>query len=187
MKVIQCPDQSWCCEGGASNLNATNCCEQSKGSWIVNGQVTGVNPNSTSTSSSSFSSSATKTAAAATGTQSPAPQNTVVASSGGGGSHIGAIVGGVVGGVAALLLLAGAIWFLIRRRSSHVQPLIPPMGSYHGAPPGMPEKDGVSHQYRAEMDVQEQGHEGHELEADAVNRELDGAPRSEMAGSRAKG
>lgn len=199
MEVLQCPDQSWCCEGGANNLNATNCCEKGKGSWIVNGQVTGVNPNSTSTSSSSSISSPTKTAAptrstqssseiaaAATGTKSPVPQNTVVASSGGGGSHTGAIVGGIVGGVAALLLIAGASWFLVRRRSSHAQPLVQPMGSYHGAPPGMPEKDGVSHQYRAEMGAQKPGLEGHELEAEPVNRELDGATRSELGGLGAK-
>lgn len=199
MEVLQCPDQSWCCKGGPTNLNATHCCEQGKGSWIVNGQVTGVNPNATSTSSSasssSSSSSATKTAApakstqssseiaaAATGTLSPAPQNTVVASTGGGGSHIGAIVGGIIGGVAALLLIAGASWFLGRRRNLHEQPLVQRMGPYQGASPGMPEKDGVSPHYGVEMGTQKPGLEGHQLEAEPVNRELDGDPRSELAG-----
>lgn len=63
-----------------------------------------------------------------------------------------------------------------------MQPLVQPVGSYHGAPPGVPEKDGVSHQYRAEMGAQKPGFEGHELEAEAMNRELDGDPRSELAG-----
>ncbi len=63
-----------------------------------------------------------------------------------------------------------------------MQSLVQPMGSYHGAPPGMPEKDGVSHQYRAEMGAQKTGLEGHELVAEAVNKELDGDPRSELAG-----
>jgi len=31
-------------------------------------------------------------------------------------SHTGAIVGGVVGGILGLLLLAGLVWFLLRRR-----------------------------------------------------------------------
>eukprot|EP01113_Clastostelium_recurvatum_P016914 TRINITY_DN1981_c0_g1_i1.p1 TRINITY_DN1981_c0_g1~~TRINITY_DN1981_c0_g1_i1.p1 ORF type:complete len:683 (-),score=28.15 TRINITY_DN1981_c0_g1_i1:30-2078(-) len=35
----------------------------------------------------------------------------------GGSSHIGAIVGGVVGGVAFVALVAGGVWFYIRRRS----------------------------------------------------------------------
>lgn len=63
-----------------------------------------------------------------------------------------------------------------------MRPVVQPMGSYHGAPPGVPEKDGVSHQYRAEMGAQEPELEGHELEAEAVNRELAGDPRIELAG-----
>ena len=61
----------------------------------------------TATATNSSSSSNSTTAAAPTSTPS--------------GTNTGAIVGGVVGGVTGLALIAGAAWFLLRRRKKNSQ------------------------------------------------------------------
>ena len=211
MEVSQCPDQSWCCQGGPNNLNATTCCAQGKGSWIVNGKVTNVKPNSSSTSSStsstspstsstsSFSSSSSSAtngpvqtgstqppsniAAVATGTQTSTPKATAVASTTGGGSNTGAIAGGVVGGVAALLLFAGVIWFLLRRRNRDTQPQVHPTGMTQEPQSGVIGNGSASYPNRMVPETEKQPKKWHEVDGGGVNRELDGRTRSELPGS----
>lgn len=93
--ITECQDGSFCC-----GYNNTNCCSQSQGSFIVDGQVTTSKPSLSSTSS--FTASATSSAIASTSSKSS--------------SNTGAIAGGVVGVVVGLLLVLGALWFFLRRR-----------------------------------------------------------------------
>lgn len=70
---------------------------------------------STSASISTTSSSQAQTTTPAKNTAEPTPSATEPANSS--PSHTGAIAGGVVGGVAGLALLAGLVWFFLRKRS----------------------------------------------------------------------
>ncbi|KAL8851295.1 MAG: hypothetical protein Q9221_003825 [Calogaya cf. arnoldii] len=105
--VLPCPDGGYCCGG-----NNSTCCGTPQEQYIVDGQVTNINPNSaTSSTSSSSTSSATATPTSNSQSIPPAPQ-----SNSDSGSNVGAIAGGVIGGVVALALLAAAIWFFKGRR-----------------------------------------------------------------------
>ncbi|KAL8822850.1 MAG: hypothetical protein Q9191_006420 [Dirinaria sp. TL-2023a] len=172
--VKKCPDESYCCNG--DNTNATQCCEQGNGLWIVDGQVTNKNPNATTSSTTTSSSSSAHPTV--TILNSPAEQNTTSAaapssqnnSSGGGESNAGAIAGGVVGGVVALGIIIGGVLLLLRRRrrrrrSSEAQ--TPPMEVFYPPQVGMG------------MDT---GKRLQEVEGTGADdrRELDGKTRSEM-------
>ncbi|CAL8584570.1 hypothetical protein XPA_010157 [Xanthoria parietina] len=106
--VHECPDGGFCC-----GQNNDTCCGTSAAQYIVNSQVTNVNPNSTTTSSSSSTSTSSSTPAP-NGQGSPAPPTPQ--SNTDGGTNIGAIAGGVIGGVVALAIIAAAIWFFKGRR-----------------------------------------------------------------------
>lgn len=106
------------------------------------------------------------------------------ASSSGGdgdGSNTGAIVGGVIGGVVAGLLIAGAMWFLTRkrRRDSRMHDQDQPTGTHQGVTPAMARQGSIPHQFDLGMQkYQPQG--WHEMEGKRIDPELDGAPRSEL-------
>ncbi|KAI4267102.1 MAG: hypothetical protein L6R38_008413 [Xanthoria sp. 2 TBL-2021] len=106
--VHECPDGGFCC-----GENNSTCCGTSEAKYIVNGQVTNVNPKSTTSSSSSSTSSTTATT---TPSQANTQDNPTPQSNSGGGTNTGAIAGGVIGGVVALALIAAAIWFFKGRR-----------------------------------------------------------------------
>ena len=117
--ITPCNDGSLCC--GNSNA-ATACCASGQGVWIVNGQVTNVNPSGTSTASSpsTLSASSTSTTYATLSASSPLPSSTSVLPTPPGGhstsNHTGAIIGGVVGGVGGVAVIAAAVWFLLHRQ-----------------------------------------------------------------------
>ncbi|KAL8816777.1 MAG: hypothetical protein Q9223_004274 [Gallowayella weberi] len=161
--VHQCPDDSFCC--GSDN---STCCGTSEAKWIVNGQVTNINPSSTSSASSSTSKISSSTSLTSSTTATPLPGQ-----AGGtpaptpkpddGGTNTGAIAGGVVGGVVALALIGAAIWFF-RRRGRHQQqpeladaPPKAPAPRYH-VHPGLHEAeggwDGVTGKSMSEVDSQ---------------------------------
>ena len=188
MQVLQCPDQSYCCAGGSNN--ATQCCEQGHGNWILdNGLVTNVNPNATSTTSSSSvtktpapthsSSSSSSTPPNPTGAQATTQPSSSKSSS---NNNIGAIVGGIVGGLVLLAIALSAILFLLRRARrrreiAQMQPQIPPMAAmtYQETPPAM-----VPYQYQMGMDMKKVS----EVPGDGLRtEELDGQERSELGGS----
>ncbi|KAL8805280.1 MAG: hypothetical protein Q9182_002048 [Xanthomendoza sp. 2 TL-2023] len=151
--VHKCPDDSYCC--GSNN---STCCGTSEAKWIVNGQVTNINPSATSSSTSKTSSTTSLTSSATAtplpgqagrqqGTPAPTPQPS------GGGTNAGAIAGGVIGGAVALALIGAAIWFFRRRGRQgpevHRQtqpeladgPLKAPAPRYH-VHPGLHEAEG---------------------------------------------
>ncbi|KAI4227581.1 MAG: hypothetical protein L6R36_002282 [Xanthoria steineri] len=111
--VHECADGGFCC-----GQNNDTCCGTSEAQYIVNGQVTNVDPKSTTTSSSSSSSSTSSSTPAPIGQGSPAPPTPQ--SNTDGGTNIGAIAGGVIGGVVALAIIAAAIWFFKGRRKHQV-------------------------------------------------------------------
>ncbi|KAH6669720.1 hypothetical protein F5X68DRAFT_265178 [Plectosphaerella plurivora] len=89
------------------------------------------------TESASASSTGTRTGAQATSSGSEPSETATAAPSSGLGT--GAIVGIAIGAVAGIALLAGLIWFLVRRRNQHqpepVQQTDPSMVQYVGSPP----------------------------------------------------
>ena len=78
------------------------------------------------------------TVASALLTVSPSPTGTGTASSGS-NSNTGAIVGGVVGSVVGLALIAGVVFFVIKKR----RPPTPPSTQFTAAPMSPPSPSGV--------------------------------------------
>ena len=65
--VTQCSDGSWCC---GTSSNTTDCCNQGKGVWIVDGEATTLRPSASSDAPSS-SLSVTATASTTSGANPP--------------------------------------------------------------------------------------------------------------------
>ena len=168
--VTPCPDGSYCC-----GQNATDCCNDKKGVWIVNGTTTNVNPASaTKTSSSSTTQTPTITGEPASpGTTATSSQN-----------DTGAIVGGVVGGLAVLVLAAGAAYYFFRRKSRRQDAVPESTAKYSELAPDanksptfvsevsgaeVIEMDGTNR--RTEMDGGR--NDGPELQGDAPHHELE--------------
>jgi hypothetical protein len=107
-----CNDGSLCC--GNSNA-ATAYCASGQGVWIVNGQVTNVNPSGTSMASSpsALSVSSTSTTYSALSASLPLPSSTSVFLTAPGGystfNHTGATIGGVVRGEGGVAVIAAAV------------------------------------------------------------------------------
>lgn len=114
--VLPCDDGSYCC-----NHNATSCCDQKKGVWILNGTTTDVNPATIQTSTSSFSTPSFPTSSSSPSedpatllpqtssgeTSKPAPSSSL-------GS--GAYAGIGVGASALLVIVLGLAILFIRKR-----------------------------------------------------------------------
>ncbi|KAI1757107.1 hypothetical protein F4782DRAFT_481292 [Xylaria castorea] len=126
VETPSCANSSWimfdnegyfCCESGqvGYNLGNTDGCSRSGKALPANANPLAVISqmfSSTSTSSTSTSSTSTLTSAASTSlspTTSTNTTNTVI-----GGTIAGAVVGGVVG----IAIIAGLIWFFIRKKKS---------------------------------------------------------------------
>lgn len=114
--VLPCDDGSYCC-----NHNATNCCDQKKGVWILNGTTTNVNPATVQTSTSTFSTPGFPTSSSGTPKSSPTllPQTSsgetskpVPSSSLSSGAYAG--IG--IGAFALLVIVLGSVIFFIRKR-----------------------------------------------------------------------
>ncbi|KAL8997539.1 MAG: hypothetical protein Q9169_003234 [Polycauliona sp. 2 TL-2023] len=142
--VSECPDGGFCC----GEKNGT-CCGTPEAQYIVNGQVTNINPNPTTSSSSSTSS--TPGPSSRPGTANGQSVRPIAESSGSGGTPVGAIAGGVIGGVVALALLGAAIWWFRGRRKQkapvEMQQHQAPDGYYppakSPAPPGYHDQPGL--------------------------------------------
>lgn len=104
----------------------------------------------------------TSASSAASSTQTPASS-----SAGDGKTNTGAIAGGVVGGVAGLVVLAGLIWFFLKKRRLQEQK------SQHKSY-GKAELEGAGGQNTPWLPKHEYGSDG---------RELGNGPKHEMPGS----
>ncbi|KAL9043689.1 MAG: hypothetical protein Q9214_003133 [Letrouitia sp. 1 TL-2023] len=114
--VLPCDDGSYCC-----NHNATDCCDQKKGVWILNGTTTDVNPATIQTSTSSFSTPIFSTSSSSSAGNPPTllPQTSsgetskpVPSSSPSSGAYAG--IG--VGAFALLVIALGLAIFFTRKR-----------------------------------------------------------------------
>lgn len=169
----QCPDQSFCC--GQYN---TTCCGTSDAKWIVNGQVTNINPNSTTSATSSTSTTSSRTSSSTSSTtatlSSGQAGNQQGSQSNHGGTNVGAIAGGVIGGVVALAIIGTALWFFMRRghngreEQQHHQP-----DSYYASP----NASGPRYQIQPGLHEAEGGSDG--LDQKAMS-EVDGRARYEI-------
>ena len=101
---------------------------------------------------------------AASSTQTP-----MSPSSGGGKSNTGAMAGGVVGGVVGLAVLAGLIWFFLRKR--RLQEQTPQNKSYEKA-----ELEGADGRSKPWMSKHEYGNDSRELGSEAKH-EMPGSTR----------
>ncbi|KAI0555061.1 hypothetical protein F4679DRAFT_149704 [Xylaria curta] len=124
VETPSCANNSWimfdnagyfCCESGqvGYNLGNTDGCSRSGKALPANASpLAVVSQMFPSTSTSSTSTSSTPTSAASTSPSPTTSSDTTNSTSG------GTIAGAVVGGVAGIAIIAGLVWFFIRKRKS---------------------------------------------------------------------
>ncbi|KAL8766547.1 MAG: hypothetical protein Q9209_006690 [Squamulea sp. 1 TL-2023] len=189
--VHECPDGGFCC-----GENNSTCCGTSEAKYIVNGQVTNINPNATSSVSSSSTTTSSGTSSSSSTTATPIPgqpnsQDNSISpnpqTDNGGGTNVGAIAGGVVGGVVALALVGAALWYMRRRerkgpgeqRQPHAQdsyfPPPKPSAPRYFVQPGLHEAEGiVNGRNTSQLDSSEKYEiGGHQKKDRMANQELE--------------